>query len=291
MVKVVNRADWGARTPTSRKKISVPVKENWLHHTAGSEAGAEGMRRIQNYHMDTKGWSDIGYSWVYDKDERTWYEGRGWGYSGAHTYGHNSVSHGLCVMGNFQNESVPQSLIDDVAWLVWQAHIYDKGPDKLTGGHRDVSSTACPGSNLYAKIPAINKRVQELLSEEAPKSDNESTIDNTGALGLVRIDSNSAVYHVVGEYLVPVTSPEQAEVLAKVHGGGSDRWQDHVVSISPEQAAAFTELPRASLPGGGEHSHDYAAKGHGHKALHNHDADVDGVTIAEILEELRTRLS
>ena len=42
----------------------------------------------------SKGWSDIGYSFLIGGDGRV-YEGRGWGRVGAHTYGYNSRAYGI----------------------------------------------------------------------------------------------------------------------------------------------------------------------------------------------------
>lgn len=155
---IVTRAEWGAKRPKSRRLIQLPVKKLWLHHTAGSERGAAGVRRIQDFHMAPKphgrGWSDGAYSWVYCPSERTFFEMRGAGVAGAHTQGYNSTSHALCIMGNFDRDAVPDTLVADVAEFVrWHAEF---GPDRISGGHRDVGSTSCPGGNLYRRIPDIN---------------------------------------------------------------------------------------------------------------------------------------
>ncbi|KAL3891998.1 hypothetical protein ACJMK2_004238 [Sinanodonta woodiana] len=63
------------------------------------------LRRIQNLHMDTNGWDDIGYSFLVGDDGMA-YEARGWNRVGAHTRGWNSKSVSIAVMGNF-NEVLP----------------------------------------------------------------------------------------------------------------------------------------------------------------------------------------
>lgn len=130
------------------------MKGLFLHHTAGSERGAVGMRQIQNFHMDVRGWSDIAYSWVYGPIARTFYEGRGAGVAGAHTRNHNSTAHALCVMGHFDRMAVPPTLVHDLAEFARWHRQY--GPNVFTGGHRDVASTSCPGDKLYRLIPNIN---------------------------------------------------------------------------------------------------------------------------------------
>ncbi len=108
--------------------------------------------------MDRRGWSDIAYSYIIDRGTFEIYEGRGAGVQGGHTFGHNSVSHAICVMGNFEIASVPNGLIDQIAALVRHGNEQGWWPSILTGGHRDVGSTACPGGNLYAHIEEINRR-------------------------------------------------------------------------------------------------------------------------------------
>ena len=50
--------------------------------------------------MDTRKWSDIGYSFLIGGDGKI-YEGRGWNKSGAHTQGFNSQGYGVAFIGDF----------------------------------------------------------------------------------------------------------------------------------------------------------------------------------------------
>lgn len=118
------------------------------------------MRSIQNFHMDSRGWSDIAYSFVIDPVDLTIYEARGAGVLGGHTFGRNSISHAICIMGNFDREQPTPALIDRIAELVAYGHARGWWPKQLTGGHRDVRSTSCPGTNLYRQIPTINLKAK-----------------------------------------------------------------------------------------------------------------------------------
>ena len=70
-----------------------PVSYAVIHH---SESGActsktaciSLVKGFQNYHMDSNGWSDIGYSFLVGEDGNI-YEGRGWSKVGAHRYVNN----------------------------------------------------------------------------------------------------------------------------------------------------------------------------------------------------------
>lgn len=154
----VSRSQWRARNPKGVTLIDIPTPELWLHHTAGSERGSEGMRAIQDYHMDVRGYRDIAYSFVIDPITNWVYAGRGAGVMGGHTEGHNTVSHAICVMGNFDVITPSDDLLRTIAELI-DYGISRGWWTKFTGGHRDASgaSTACPGKHLYAAIPQINQ--------------------------------------------------------------------------------------------------------------------------------------
>lgn len=155
-LQFVTRSEWRARNPKSVRSIPIPTPDLWLHHTAGSERGDAGMRAIQDYHMDVKGWNDVAYSFVIDPDSLKVYVGRGPGIQGGHTEGHNTTSHAICVMGNFDVIQPSDDLLKVIAELI--NHGIEQGWWRgLTGGHRDASGamTACPGRYLYAELYRI----------------------------------------------------------------------------------------------------------------------------------------
>src|SRR5687768_10136802 len=62
------RACWGARNGTCTSIMGV-LSRAIIHHTAGSGdystvQDPQKIRNIQNYHMDSNGWCDIGYHWL-----------------------------------------------------------------------------------------------------------------------------------------------------------------------------------------------------------------------------------
>lgn len=156
---IVSRAQWGARPPRSRRTISLPTPELFLHHTAGSEPdGTAGVRRVQDFHMDVRGWSDIAYSFLVDRYGVV-FEGRGAGVSGAHTKGHNTTSHAICVLGHYDREEPSVASVSALGRLVDHGRREGWWHD-LTGGHRDVASTSCPGDNLYRLIGTLDVRTE-----------------------------------------------------------------------------------------------------------------------------------
>lgn len=150
----VSRAEWGARPPKSRKTIA-RSEGMFTHYTAGPRAanraqGIAQVRGIQQFHQNSRGWADIGYSFLVD-DEGTIYEGRGWGVAGGHTNGWNSKSHAVCAILNDGQEPTPAML----AGLRWCHDEHDRRyGNGFHRSHRDVNSTSCPGDILHRWMQA-----------------------------------------------------------------------------------------------------------------------------------------
>ena len=153
----MTRAQWGARAASTSLLPHRPAPFVVVHHTAGSacttqDACSTQMRNMQNFHMNTNGWADIGYNWCVGGDGRA-YQGRGWDRQGVHAPGYNSQSMGMCVIGTFTNTLPPlaarnalqqlincgvaQGFIRSAYWLI---------------GHRQASATECPGTAFFNEI-------------------------------------------------------------------------------------------------------------------------------------------
>lgn len=110
------------------------------------------MRNIQNYHINSLGWADIGYNFLIGGDGQV-YEGRGWRKQGAHASGWNSNSHGFSYMGTYTTTSPTAAQVSVGKQLVQcgisLGHI--RSNHGLIG-HRQVGATECPGNVLYREI-------------------------------------------------------------------------------------------------------------------------------------------
>lgn len=159
MVHITSRAEWGANPlNTPANTIAVPAPELWLHHTASSGLhGASGMRSLQAGAL-AGGYVDLEYTVCADTDG-TAFMSRGPAHNTAATADHNTVSHAVCCMGNFETDMPSDRLLDVIVDLaVW---LYAGGWSRtrtFTGPHRDASgnSTACCGRHLIDRIPEIN---------------------------------------------------------------------------------------------------------------------------------------
>ncbi|XP_045194511.2 peptidoglycan-recognition protein SC2-like isoform X1 [Mercenaria mercenaria] len=155
---IVTRAEWGARAPTQYAgRLPATPKYMFLHHGASSpcftkEKCIDKVQGYQNWHMDGHGWNDIGYSFVVGEDGNV-YEGRGWDTIGAHTKHYNTVGLAICVIGDFSDHVPNQAALDAVQKMIACGVANNKLVSNYTMlGHRDVGSTACPGTAYYNLI-------------------------------------------------------------------------------------------------------------------------------------------
>lgn len=166
MQRLYWRDDWHARKPKGPYDRQGSPGEAFLHHTADKHSTVVNldhlaeqiahMQGIQNYHMDSNGWNDIGYHWVV---YQPWnnvpgsraFRGRPPSAVPAAQLGHNTGTLAICVVSD--NEPLKgdtEALI--LRLLSRYKHL------RTLGGHRDVTSTSCPGDSIYHRIPTLAKR-------------------------------------------------------------------------------------------------------------------------------------
>ena len=118
------------------------TKKIVLHHAAAKKCSVADIHR---WHKEN-GWSGIGYHFLVRKDGKV-YEGRPITKVGAHAYGYNGDSLGICFEGNFEVEKMPDVQKEAGKELV--AYVLKKYPSiTRIVGHRDLMATACPGKNF-----------------------------------------------------------------------------------------------------------------------------------------------
>ncbi|MFW5878652.1 MAG: carboxypeptidase regulatory-like domain-containing protein, partial [Myxococcota bacterium] len=130
-----------------------------VHHTVtpnNDSDMASRMRQMQNYHMDSRGWCDLGYHFTVGQDGRI-YQGRPEGYVGAHVAGANTGNAGISFIGTYSNVAPSSAMMNAGAKII--ASIADYygiaiNRDRVKG-HREYSSTECPGNALYPKMDEL----------------------------------------------------------------------------------------------------------------------------------------
>lgn len=156
----ISREEWNARPPNDPPiKIKVPTGYVYVHHVGGTMT----MRAIQDLHMDDRGWNDVAYNFMIEKDGRV-NVGRGFGIKGGHVLDpENSVCHGICLNGNFQTEHPTDPQLLALTELLWEGHADGQWQIDVRG-HRDTMSTDCPGDNLYPLLPTIEQAAKQWAS-------------------------------------------------------------------------------------------------------------------------------
>jgi len=104
---------------------------------------------IDRWHKE-KGWSGCGYHFVITRDGKL-QKGRDIERVGAHVYGYNSKSVGICLIGGKDKDNKPNldmTLVQDGALFNLITKLKEKFPEVNIRGHYKVSEKTCPNFNV-----------------------------------------------------------------------------------------------------------------------------------------------
>ena len=220
------RAEWGADESI---RGSGPwygqMQVGFIHHTVSSNSYSASdvpaiLRGIYAFHVNGRGWSDIGYNVLVDRFGRAW-EGRYGGVDkaviGAQAGGYNSGSMGVSVIGDFSTTSPPSAVVKSLASIfAWRfssagipaygtARVNDKTFNRISG-HRDANDTECPGDRLYALIPSIRASVAQRMGT-LRRTDVSRDVDGNGSPDLVSLEHTSSGGVVARLHLAAALNP------------------------------------------------------------------------------------
>lgn len=161
-VRFVSRQSWGASNPVEVVHVDGSKRRRFVvHHTTGRNLGDRNpfqwVRNIQRFHMDTRGWDDIGYNELYHYDPEDdvirVFEGRGHHARGAHVAGHNTVSIGAAWLGNYEDGHDPFT-VDMWGLTLDRARFASERVGRTLGltGHGHLAATQCPGDQIIRAI-------------------------------------------------------------------------------------------------------------------------------------------
>ncbi len=176
---ICTRGCWAARAPNCALTTSAALTRAIVHHTAAASdwntttlgTSQAKIRAVQNYHMDTQGWCDIGYNFLFDKLGNI-FEGRADSMTTLRRGIHdacNANSFGFTMLGYFHtpyNHVPTQAMLDSfyatIAWRMpsgWSPYGAGTYCSKTVGfldGHRKVVATACPGDLVHPNLITEN---------------------------------------------------------------------------------------------------------------------------------------
>ena len=166
-LQVLPRSSWKAKSLIrSRVTPMSKIFRVTLHHSgeaAGINASSKWatgreILRIQRYHQGNKGWADIGYHYIVDREGRVW-QGRPVSYQGAHARGDaNKGNVGIVVLGNYgrRKQTLTRRQRAGLKLLVLKLSRIFSIPQNHLYTHSEIlpGHTTCPGPQLtaYAKI-------------------------------------------------------------------------------------------------------------------------------------------
>ena len=182
------------KTPVGPDDIG-QMTHAFVHHTTGANSYAAGevpgrILGICLFHINSRGWNDIGYNFLIDRFGVIW-EGRAGGVDkgvqGAHTAGFNSYSIGVAFLGD-HGSSGPTAAAEAalVKLISWKFGVHNVNPTKITtliskgsekwpegtqvslhpvSGHRDGQSTSCPGEACYRRLPSYRAQIDNLWDQ------------------------------------------------------------------------------------------------------------------------------
>ena len=199
----VPRSSWcgsytACHNPTYSPTYITPT-HTIIHHGASPYSytdGAAVVRSYWNYHVNSNGWEDIGYNYLFDKFGNM-FQGR---YNpnlpttdvkGAHAGYCNSKSIGLNFIGHSDTlATAPTAIQLEKSWdmLAWWYDNKELDPTSSAdilnqagaftfsryriSGHRDVNQTStgqlgttCPGETLYAMLPNFRVQVARKMND------------------------------------------------------------------------------------------------------------------------------
>ena len=193
---IVTRAQWGADESLRDKRLEQnrTAKVFFVHHTAGSNSYSRSespavVRGLYSYYVNSLNYGDMGYNFLVDK-YGTIYEGRAGSIDApvraAATGGFNTDSMAIVAMGNFETAPASDAMVAGIArvagYRLSRFHLnpfghktlkaeigssrYSEGRKvrfRVISGHRDAGYTACPGDNLYRRLPDIRRKAANAM--------------------------------------------------------------------------------------------------------------------------------
>ena len=148
-----------------------------LHHADASNCTAEDIHR---WHL-ANGWSGAGYHFLVRKDGSI-YRLRPEDKVGAHAYGSNYNSIGICFEGKYMEEDMPEVQKQEGKELV--AYLKNKYNITTVQAHRDVCATSCPGDKFpFDEI--ANSKIDNVEESTQTNENEQSDIFNDGKVNCI----------------------------------------------------------------------------------------------------------
>lgn len=161
-----------------------------LHHADAKSCSAEDIHR---WHL-SNGWSGAGYHFLVRKDGKV-YRLRPEEKVGAHAYGSNNNSLGICFEGNYMEEDMQTEQVKAGKELV--AYLKKKYGISTVQKHKDVCSTNCPGDKFPFDEIANSETSNEVILQPS-KNENKGNVARIQSTLNERYNLKIAVDNIYG---------------------------------------------------------------------------------------------
>lgn len=156
-----------------------PISGIIIHCTATrpawwqSRSTAQKVAEIKRWHVEDRGWSDIGYHYLIDRNGKV-AEGRPLSRTGAHVRGHNKGTIGISLFGGHGSSETDQfqdnfTAEQEAALVGLILKLKKDYPAATISGHNQYAAKACPGFNAKAWWNQAMRKASEVAAEPAPQ--------------------------------------------------------------------------------------------------------------------------
>lgn len=156
---VVGAQTWAALGVTQSKR---KIDEIILHCTATPEGEDYTVEQIRQMHL-ARGFSDIGYHFVIDRDGKI-HTGRSTAIAGAHCTGHNTRSISISIVGGCPARTIPdwnkkskdtRTPAQEDALVKLVKEQLKQYPGATVHGHNEFTNKACPSFNVKTWLTQV----------------------------------------------------------------------------------------------------------------------------------------
>ena len=126
------------------------IREIIIHCSATLPSADIDVETIRGWHVNERGWSDVGYHYVITTDG-TIQDGRPLERSGAHVAGRNKNSIGICLIGGVDRHYAPEANFTEKQWESLARLVRILKTEYMGAtvhGHNEFSTKACPSFNV-----------------------------------------------------------------------------------------------------------------------------------------------
>lgn len=165
---VTRRRDWGAIDPERIcRDAAMPTRVSFHHTFMPGDDGddpARSIRQIQAFHINERGWCDVGYHFLIAKNGEIFRGRGGANRPGAHVRGQNRGNIGVGFIGDFTAEPPTTEQVESAVRLTRWIHTAFDIPltrDAIRGHHEwPGQSTGCPGELMNGDVDRIAQIVE-----------------------------------------------------------------------------------------------------------------------------------